>query len=93
MAREELCRRAPSREVQDVHADQGHERSLARAAGGAVLQTRDRASLELPEAEEQRSIMRTVTANDMGQCYVCSSSGFHDNLWLFYMNYSATNKR
>ncbi|XP_047446951.1 chondroitin sulfate N-acetylgalactosaminyltransferase 1-like isoform X2 [Mugil cephalus] len=51
VAREELRRRASPGQVQDVHADQSHERGLARPAGGALLQTGDRASLETEQQE------------------------------------------
>lgn len=44
VAREALCGRAPSRPVPHVYAVQGHERGIARPAGDAVLQARDRSS-------------------------------------------------
>lgn len=49
VAREALCWWAPPRPVPHVHAVQGHERGLARPAGDAVLQARDRGSP--PQAE------------------------------------------
>lgn len=49
MAREALRRRAAAGPVPHVHAVQGHERGLARPAGDAPLQARDRSSP--PQAE------------------------------------------
>jgi len=63
VAREAVRRRAPSRPVPHVHAVQGHERGLARPAGDALLQARDRSSppqTETAAAElKPQEVMRT----------------------------------
>ncbi|XP_069341290.1 chondroitin sulfate N-acetylgalactosaminyltransferase 1 isoform X1 [Eulemur rufifrons] len=53
VAREALCGRADPRAVQDVHAVQGHERGVPRAAGDAGLQARDRGSPPQTETEDK----------------------------------------
>lgn len=54
VAREALRGRADPWAVQDVHAVQGHERGLPRAAGDAGLQARDRGSPSQTETEDRQ---------------------------------------
>lgn len=85
MAREDLCRRAPSRQVQDVHADQSYERGLTQPTGGAVLQTRDRAPFKLPEAEED---LENITCGRLQ-----TLSGRHPSLLLFVCLFFANTRK
>lgn len=72
MARETLHRRASTRPVPHVHAVQGHERGLARPAGDAVLQARDRSSPPQTEAtaelEPQEGIKRWLNYDHRDGC-------------------------
>lgn len=78
MARETLRRRASTRPVPHVHAVQGHERGLARPAGDAVLQARDRSSPSQTEAtaelEPQEGIKRWLNYDHRDGCNQLNNS-------------------
>lgn len=58
MAREALRGRAGARAVPDVHPVQGHERGVARAAGDAGVQARDRGPPPQTETQDgQQEVM------------------------------------
>lgn len=57
-----MRRRAPAGPVPHVHAVQGHERGLARPAGDAVLQARDRGSPAQAETAAERKPQEDMNA-------------------------------
>lgn len=65
LAREALCGRADPWAVQDVHAVQGHERGVPRAAGDAGLQAWDRGSPSQTETEDKQQ----KNMNSQGQIW------------------------
>ncbi|XP_043310607.1 chondroitin sulfate N-acetylgalactosaminyltransferase 1 isoform X1 [Cervus canadensis] len=84
VARETLRGRAGARAVPDVHAVQGHERGVPRAAGHAGLQARDRGPP--PQTETQDGQQEVMNAP-------CREPGVRRRFTFFFLFAVATRKK